>query len=79
MGYTADFVQSALIPHLSEIKKRNIKIVSNAGGINPHSCAAAVAAAAQKAGLTFNIAVVTGDDLLPQVSILCKDILVLLI
>lgn len=77
MGYTGDFVQSALIPHLSEIKKRNIKIVSNAGGINPHSCAAAVATAAQKAGLTFNIAVVTGDDLLPQVSILCKGLPIL--
>lgn len=74
MGYTPDFVHSALTPHLSEIKKRSIKIISNAGGINPHSCAAAVAAAAQKAGLSFNIAVVTGDDLLTQVSILWKNI-----
>lgn len=67
MGYTPDFVHSALVPHLSEIKKRNIRIISNAGGINPHSCATAVKAAAKKVGLDFKIAVVTGDDLLPQV------------
>lgn len=66
MGYTADFVHSALVPHLREIKKRNIRIISNAGGINPHSCAAAVTAAAKKVGLDFKIAVVTGDDLVPQ-------------
>lgn len=72
MGYTPDFVHSALAPHLIEIKKRNIRIISNAGGINPHSCAAAVAAAAKKEGLDFNIAVVTGDDLLPNKEVIQK-------
>ena len=44
-----------------------IRIVSNAGGVNPMSCAAAMTQAANKAGINLNIAVVTGDDLLFKV------------
>jgi hypothetical protein len=41
---------------------RGIRIISNAGGLNPHGCAAAVQAAAERLGLTVSIAVVDGDD-----------------
>lgn len=44
-----------------------IRVISNAGGINPHACAVALQAAAQKADVDFKIAVVTGDDLMPVV------------
>ncbi|XP_054724362.1 uncharacterized protein LOC129234392 [Uloborus diversus] len=72
MGYTADFIHSALVPNLREIKEKNIRIVSNAGGINPHSCAEALRTAAKKLNLDFKIAVITGDDLLPQKEIIQK-------
>src|SRR5207249_1477966 len=45
-----------------------VRVVSNAGGVNPKGCAAAVRAAAQKAGIQngLRVGVVTGDDLLPR-------------
>ncbi|HEU0240134.1 MAG TPA: acyclic terpene utilization AtuA family protein [Micromonosporaceae bacterium] len=45
---------------------RGIKIVNNAGGLNPAGLAADLAALASRLGLTPRIAYVTGDDLLPR-------------
>lgn len=66
MGYTPDFVQS-LGPLLGQVKERGIKVVSNAGGINPLSCVQALRAVAEQAGVQLSIAMVTGDDLLHMV------------
>ena len=41
-------------------------MISNAGGIHPQACAAALQAACDKAGVELIIAVLLGDDLLPQ-------------
>jgi hypothetical protein len=65
-GYAPDFV-SALRPLLRELKARGIRVVSNAGGVNPGGCREALARAAEAEGLSLKIAAVTGDDLLPQV------------
>lgn len=64
-GFPQDFVD-ALAPLLPEIKRQGIRVVSNAGGINPRACRKALAAAAQAAGVALRIAVVEGDDLLPR-------------
>lgn len=64
-GYVPDFIAS-LEPVLGEIAKRRIKVVSNAGGMNPRACAKALAAAAQKAGVDLVIATIDGDDLMPS-------------
>ena len=65
MGYATDFVKH-MLPILSEVKKRGIKIISNAGGINPEACRAAVIEEAKKAGVELNIALVKGDNLVDQ-------------
>ncbi len=45
---------------------RGIKVVSNAGGLDPDGCAEAVAEVAEKLGLHPTIAYVRGDDLVPR-------------
>jgi hypothetical protein len=47
---------------LSEIAKRDIKVVSNAGGINPRGCADALTKVIRDMGLSLRVAVVEGDD-----------------
>jgi hypothetical protein len=62
MGYATDFVDIAMRPVLAEVKRQGIKVVSNAGGINPHGCAAALKALAESQGIALRIAVIEGDD-----------------
>jgi hypothetical protein len=64
-GYASDFV-SALKPHLKEIARQKVKILSNAGGINPRACGEAVRALVNGAGLDLKVAVIEGDDLLAR-------------
>ncbi|XP_057312521.1 uncharacterized protein LOC130654031 [Hydractinia symbiolongicarpus] len=69
-GFAPDFVHYAVGPLIPEIKEKGIKVISNAGGINPLACARALEKVSQKHGVDLNIAVITGDDLLHKV----KDI-----
>ncbi len=62
-GYATDFVSEAMQPHLAEIARQGVKIVSNAGGVNPQACAAAVRALIGEQELDLSVAVVLGDDL----------------
>jgi hypothetical protein len=64
-GYASDFV-SGLKPHLKEIAQQKVKILSNAGGVNPRACGEAVRALVKAAGLDLKVAVVEGDDLLAR-------------
>jgi hypothetical protein len=62
LGYARDF--PPLIGRLArKLKERNIKVVANAGGVNPVACAAAVLRAAP--GL--KVAVVHGDDVFGRI------------
>src|SRR5438132_38844 len=64
-GYAADFltVLSSLSPALA--RQPTLRIVTNAGGMNPRACARAAAAILDRAGLgDATIGVVEGDDLL---------------
>ena len=66
MGYATDFVDSAMKQVLPDVMKRGIRVVANAGGINPQGCAAALQALAASMGLAPRIAVVEGDDVSAQ-------------
>jgi hypothetical protein len=67
LGYARDFV-GATESVLPAVLKRGVKVVANAGGVNPAACAVAVKAAAEKAGSKggLKIGVVSGDDLLDR-------------
>lgn len=65
-GYATDFVTSVLHRNLPQIAKGNVKLVANAGGVNPVACAEAIGDLIQQAGLNLKVAVVTGDDLLER-------------
>lgn len=63
-GYAQDFVSAAMAPNLAEITKQGVRIISNAGGINPDAAAKALRAEITRQGLDLSVAVVTGDDLM---------------
>lgn len=62
-GYGADFLTVHVGPHLREIARQGIKVVANAGGVNPAGLAAAVQKMAAEAHLPLRVAYVEGDDL----------------
>ncbi|MFC7518029.1 acyclic terpene utilization AtuA family protein [Herbaspirillum sp. GCM10030257] len=62
LGYATDFVEVAMKSVLPELGRHGIKVVSNAGGINPRGCADALARLADEMGVQLKIAVVEGDD-----------------
>ena len=68
MGYARDFV-GAIESVLSGITERGVRVIANAGGVNPPACAAAIRSVVDnaKGGSDVRIAVVTGDDLLGRI------------
>jgi hypothetical protein len=67
MGFAYDFI-GVVARGARDIVERNIRVVANAGGVNPEACAAAAEMALDKAGFggRVKIGVVTGDDILPR-------------
>ncbi len=65
LGYATDFVSVAMKAVLKDVVEQGIRVVSNAGGVNPQGCADALAALAAEQGIALKIAVVSGDDVSP--------------
>ena len=65
MGYAYDFVQM-IARGLGDIMSRNVKVIANAGGINPHACRDALNEVARKQGHKLKIGVVAGDDIMDR-------------
>jgi len=67
MGYARDFV-SMLEKILPTCKAKGIKVIANAGGVNPKACLSAIEAIMARAGITgMTLAVVEGDDILDRI------------
>jgi hypothetical protein len=65
-GYALDFVSAAMKPNLKEIARQGVRIVSNAGGVNPQACANALRVVIAELGLNLKVACVLGDDMISQ-------------
>jgi Acyclic terpene utilisation family protein AtuA len=64
-GYARTFV-TQMEQVMTACLEKGIKVVTNAGGLDPQACAEAVSDVATKLGHAPKIAYVTGDDLLPR-------------
>ncbi len=65
-GYATDFVKM-IERVLPELVKKDIRVVANAGGVNPQACMKAVLAVIEKQGLKgVKVGIVEGDDILGQ-------------
>jgi hypothetical protein len=62
-GFPPDFVTTQVGVHIAEIMAKGVRIVANAGGLNPEGCAKALRQAAEQAGVSPRIAIVRGDDM----------------
>ena len=65
-GYASTFL-TQMEQVLGTCAERGIKVVTNAGGLNPAGCAEKVRDIASRLGLSVNVAHVEGDDLMPRV------------
>jgi len=65
-GFASDFVTTILKNNLHDISHQGVKVIANAGGVNPQACAEAIQRLVQCLELDLKVAVVLGDDLLIQ-------------
>jgi hypothetical protein len=64
-GYARDFVDmiARVLPDLVE---RRVRVIANAGGVNPAACREAVLDVARRQGIDIKVATVAGDDILDR-------------
>lgn len=67
LGYATDFVTMVMKPLARDIADKRIRVVTNAGGVNPDACRDALLAIFREIGVDLKVAVVRGDDLSGQV------------
>jgi hypothetical protein len=74
LGYARDFI-GAVESVLPAVTERGVRVIANAGGVNPQACAQAILRMAEKRGARgrLTLGVVTGDDLLPRLDELLEQ------
>jgi hypothetical protein len=72
LGYARDLIE-LMEQILPVCLKKNIKIITNGGGVNPIACSEAILATAKKLGLkSLKIGIVQGDDILDRIDDFAK-------
>jgi hypothetical protein len=68
LGYAHDFVTVTMAAIARDVAAKKIKVIANAGGVNPKACAKALEALLAKQGVALKVAYVEGDDVLPDLA-----------
>ena len=72
LGYATDFVE--LVENSAHLISRNkIKIIANAGGVNPNECRKAIMKICSKKNINLKIAMVIGDDIYNDIDTLIEN------
>lgn len=67
LGYVTDFIDQ-IEENAELIKERNVKVITNAGGINPGKCGAIITEILKRKNINLNVAVVDGDNIADDLS-----------
>lgn len=65
LGYARDFVEM-IGRVLPDLKERRIRVIANAGGVNPKACCEAVLETAKRQKIEVKVAMVAGDDIVSR-------------
>jgi len=71
-GYVGTFLKQVKAV-AQTCKEKKIKIVTNAGGLNPSSMAHEIEKILEELGISLKVAYITGDDLMPRMEALSND------
>jgi Acyclic terpene utilisation family protein AtuA len=63
LGYATDFVDNVMRPLAHDIAQKRIRVITNAGGVNPAACRDVLLSLFKEIGVELKVALVTGDDL----------------
>jgi hypothetical protein len=66
MGYVGDFVDQ-IVDVAELMKAKKVRMLTNAGGINPLACARKILSELKKKGVDFKITVVIGDNIIDRI------------
>ncbi|MGA3190771.1 MAG: acyclic terpene utilization AtuA family protein, partial [Bryobacteraceae bacterium] len=64
-GYARDFVDM-IARVLPDLKQRRIRVIANAGGVNPTACKDAVLDVAKRQSISVSVSTVAGDDIMDR-------------
>jgi hypothetical protein len=73
LGYVPDFIDQIIKPYAKDIARRRLKVIVNAGGVNPRGCADAVCAELASQGVDLKVAAILGDDVMGKQDRLMAD------
>jgi hypothetical protein len=65
-GFSTQFIDHHVMPYLKRVMAAGVKLISNAGGLNPIAAAKALEKRAAELGLHPKIAAISGDDIRPH-------------
>ncbi len=65
-AYLSELISVHLEPNLLDIMAKGVKIIANAGGMNPQACGKAVRECLAARGVDLKVAVVSGDNILDR-------------